>query len=209
MREWKCDHPRLTVWQQASDDILEWRSYAADLGRTLERLSAQNADVEIKDDGARIKELNFEGCGIHVGVGGAHGDNVCLADSLLQALAAKRICGDASKALLDGSPKARAQRSLLCIEAPRHLAHHADHNLHPCVRDDLGRVIAHADHDRALLEHAVHSQELVQFFLNHFRSSHQIEPRGVKIVVYTRFDSEVLDHLLLRTFLECLAIALT
>ncbi len=43
------------------------------------------------------------------------------------------------------------------------------------------------------LQHEIHSEEIVRFVLQHFRSAHSVEPRGMKIVVYTRFDGVELD----------------
>ena len=46
------------------------------------------------------------------------------------------------------------------------------------------------DHDNAFLEHDLHSEPLILFFLDLFQSTHSISPRGFKLVVYTRFDCE-------------------
>ena len=39
----------------------------------------------------------------------------------------------------------------------------------------------------------MHGEEIVLFFLQHFDSTHEVEPRGIRIIVYTRFDSDTVD----------------
>ena len=58
------------------------------------------------------------------------------------------------------------------------------------MRDHLASVVLgdDVDHDNAFLEHDVHSEALVFFFLEYFRSTHIVAPNGFKVVVYTRFD---------------------
>ena len=63
--------------------------------------------------------------------------------------------------------------------------------LHPRIRDGLGVEVLDddLDHENAYLEHDAHSEALVLFFLEYVQS-YSMGPRGFKLVVYTRFDSE-------------------
>ena len=74
--------------------------------------------------------------------------NACLADSLLQVLAAKHIL---PRSLLHNTSEARAQRSSACIDARQHLGHQADYRLHPRIRDHLGGEVTDdgVDHENA------------------------------------------------------------
>ena len=81
----------------------------------------------------------------------------------------------------------------------------ADYRLRPRWRDGDGVEVTDdgVDHDNAYLEHEIHSEAFALFFLEYFHSEYSIRPRGFKVVVYNRFDSEETDpHILAHTFEE-------
>ena len=128
--------------------------------------------------------MNASGSRRNIGVGLVHGSNACLADSLLQGLAAKGIL---NTALLDDT----SERSKACRAARQHLILHEDYRLRPLVRDHLASVVLDddVDHNNAFLEHDVHSEALVLFFFEYVQSTYSIAPKGFKVGVYTRFDA--------------------
>ena len=67
--------------------------------------------------------------------------------------------------------------------------------LHPVQRTAVGTIAdaTDAEHHAAYLQHDTQGETIVRFFLQYFRSSHSIEHRGMRIIVYTRFDSPILD----------------
>ena len=196
VRSWRDGHDYQTVWQQAAeaisicDDDGSISDCAQDIAKNIARLSLQNAPIVHVTDRAHRAQLNNSGSGRQIGAGLVHGSNACLADSLLQSLAAKGIL---DRNLLDNS----SERAKACREARQHLIQHEDYRLHPVVRDHLVSVILDddVDHNNAFLEHDVHSEALVLFFLEYFQSTYSIAPKGFKVVVFTRFDS-VRDPLL-------------
>ena len=66
--------------------------------------------------------------------------------------------------------------------------------MHPRWRDNHGVEVMDdgVEHDNACLEHEVHSEALVLFVLEFFQSEYSMRPRGFKLVVYSRFDSEAI-----------------
>ena len=206
VRTWKDGHEHLTVWQHAatviviSDDDELVNDLVSGTAQKLARLDLQNQSIDSNTDASRRLQLNAPGIGKKIGVGRVYDINACLADSLLQVLAAKRIL---PRSLLDSTTEARAQRSSACIDARQHLVHHADYRLHPRLRDHLGGEVTEvfADRENTYLEHHVHSEALVLFFLDYFQSTHIARPRGFKLVVYTRFDCAAIDpHAFAHTF---------
>ena len=85
------------------------------------------------------------------------------------------------------------------MKARELLVHHEDGRLWPRLHDHLGVEVLDddADHQNVFLDHDVHSEALVSFFLEYFHSTHDIGPNGFKVVACNRFDSAVLDPLLL------------
>ena len=196
MRGWRDGRTDLTVWEDAAgnidicDDDTYIHELVVDVAAKLANLTLNNVNVETITDARRRAQLDASGSGKKVGVGEVHFSNACLADSLLQTLAVKHIL---PRSLLEGTAAAKARRSQACIDARQHLVDHEDYTLHPRVRDDNGVVVDfHVDHDNAYLEHNTHSEALIMFFLDFFRPTHAIQPCGFKLVVYARFDSDVL-----------------
>ena len=67
--------------------------------------------------------------------------------------------------------------------------------MHPRARLDNNAVNSQAtdeEHDGAYLQHVLHAEFAVRFFLDYFSNSLPLEPRGMRVVVYTRWDSELL-----------------
>ena len=128
----------------------------------------------------RRNQLNASGTGKQIGLGRVYDENACLADSLLQVLAAKSIL---PKELLQDSPSDIQRRRLACSSARQSLLHHADYRLRPRWRDGDGVEVTDdgVDHDNAYLEHEVHSEALALFFLEYFQSEYSIRPRGFKV----------------------------
>ena len=146
----------------------------------------QNVDLQHKSDSVRRQEL--EGLGKRVGRGLVHGQNDCCSDSLLQLLA--------HYGYVLGDLKANAlARQHACSACRAHLNDSADDRLWPCVRTDTGEVANVSDelHARAYLQSDVHGEAVVRYFLQEFPSARALEPQGIKLVVYTRFDSAVHD----------------
>ena len=152
-----------------------------------------NVPVPEKSDAAREGELRA--AGKVIGDGELHGENDCCADSLLQLLAAH---GFVPAALLGNAGK--GMRKSLCVQCRQHLVEHADERLHPQILDASGaRAHAYqAEHNRAHLQHDLHAEAIVRFFLAHANANNTevtcpLSPRGVRIVVYTRYDSLLVD----------------
>ena len=66
-----------------------------------------------------------------------------------------------------------------------------DEALRPKQRTETGAVAdaLPSEHNRAYLQHDVHAEPVVRFFLRYFESERSIEPQGIRILVYTRWDS--------------------
>ena len=162
------------------------------------KIALDNVVIEAKSDSQRQHELRA--CGKTIGRGLVYSTNACLADSLLQLLA---LHGFVDQAFKGDTYASVVKRRELCARARRSLVEHENELLHPALRDRLGNVMVASDeeHDRAYLEHDRHGEALVRFFLQDCQSPRLIEPRGVRIVVYTRFDSPNNDpHALAVTF---------
>ena len=120
VRSWKDGHSHKTVWQQAAevisicDDDGTISEFAEDIAKKIARLSLQNAPIVHITDRAHRAQLNASGSGRKIGAGLVHGSNACLADSLLQGLAAKGIL---NRTLLDNT----SERAKACRAARQHL----------------------------------------------------------------------------------------
>ena len=115
VRSWKDGYSHKTVWQHAAevmdicDDDGTISEFAEDIAKKIARLSLQNAPIVHTTDRAHRAQLNASGSGRTIGAGLVHGSNACLADSLIQGLAAKGIL---NKTLLDNtSERAKACRA--------------------------------------------------------------------------------------------------
>ena len=92
-------------------------------------------------------------------------------------------------------PDATRARQAACAECRRHLVTHPNWDLRPVCRTDTGTIAnaTDAEHAQAYLQHDIHGEEIVRFFLQHVQSDYVVEPSGIRIIVYTRFDSVHLD----------------
>ena len=97
MRGWRDGRTDLTVWEDAAGniDICDDDTYIhetmLDVAAKLASLTLSNVNIEAITDARRRAQLNSSGSGRKIGVGEVHFSNACLADSLLQTLAAKNI----------------------------------------------------------------------------------------------------------------------
>ena len=170
------------------DDTLA--NLAVEAAALLAQGSLQDVIVHGRTDEARRRELISGGC--KLGVGFDYDSNGCLADSLLQTLAAKSLV---PTRLRSNTAKTKTERAEACAAAREHMNSQGE-ELCPILRDEVGRVLpdaADAEHEAAHLDHSTHSAELVRFFMSYFESTHDLAQRGVSIIVYTRFDTTELD----------------
>ena len=179
-------------WREAEsrlaecDDDESRNIVAAEYAQRLSRITSDNVRVVAKTDSARRRELRESGR--HIGVGVVHGHNECCADSLLQLLAVR---GFLPRDTAGDSRRARAIRKEACRRCRAYLVSHEDERLRPRERTHLGAIAdaTDAEHNRAYLQHDVHAEPVVRFFLRHFNAEGLLEPRGIRVVVYTRWDS--------------------
>ena len=117
-------------------------------------------------------------------------NNECLADSILQLLS---FHGFVSATLLE----CRAERRRACAQCRNHLVTHVNSQLHPIVRTANGcedRSASDDEHARAFLQHDNHAETIIRFFLAQpYATGRAMSPCGMKIRVYTRWDSPTLD----------------
>ena len=147
------------------------------------RLAVQNAAVVARSDEETLADL--EALGYERRHGEVWGDSQCLADSLLQLLQA---CGVLSRDISD------EERKEACAANRRHLNEHSDHALRPRRRcaftsADLG------EDPRAFLQHDVHEEPTVLFFLEWFaergKRTGDLPAGGITLTVFSRFDSAI------------------
>ena len=131
-------------------------------------IALANVTPQAKSDCARRNELHASGKVI--GEGLVFDENACLADSLLQLLAAH---GFLARDLCANTTMAKKRRKDACQQARLFLVNHADPSLRPLLRDALGNALnaEPEEHARAFLEHDRHAMALTDFFLDHFGSS--------------------------------------
>jgi len=85
-------------------------------------------------------------------------------------------------------------RNLACAACRQYLRQHADERLHPRQRTALGTIAeaSHSEHGRAFLQHDVHGEAIVRFFLETFPGARLVPAAGLLLRVYTRWDSPAL-----------------
>ena len=181
-------------WGQLLADVTQLRAQgaavfsAAVLERTstalrqFVRLAAQNeaAKVTWTSDEAALRRLRATDA-LFRGTGQVDGNNECCADSLLQLLMALSILP-----VLD-----IPQRREACAACRRHLVEHPDERLRPRRRDAFSGVDEGACAN-AFLQHDVHGEAVIRFFLEYFRDRvlRQVPAGGLRLLVHSRFDSE-------------------
>jgi len=111
--------------------------------------------------------------------------NQCLADSLLQLLQRQGILSNDISV---------AERIEACAENRRRLASHADPVLRPRVRDAATGADRGED-PYAYLQHDVHAEPTVLFFLEWFGAKgkvlRELPSGGIRVTVFSRFDSVI------------------
>ncbi len=122
-----------------------------------------------------------------MGVGWVHGNNECCADSLLQLLSRAGFVEGSLATDVSGRRKA-------CSACRAHLINHENEQLHPKQRTSTGAVasVSDAEHDAAFLQHDVHAEAIVRFFVEMFSGVRPLPVEGLHIGVFTRWDSPML-----------------
>ena len=152
--------------------------------RRFVRLADQNGEVPTLTEHQRLQQLASQR-GLERGRGEVYGRNDCLTDSLLQVLAHAQ--------LLPALP--REDRDVACEQNRAALQFHYNPALRPRQRDaatgaDLGEC------STAFLQHDVHADEIVRFFLDYVHAAlpRAWPPEGVRLNVFSRLDSERIPH---------------
>jgi hypothetical protein len=111
--------------------------------------------------------------------------NQCLADSLLQLLQRQGVL---SSGISD------AERIEACAENRRRLVSHVDHVLRP-RRRCAATGVDQGEDPFAYLQHDVHAEPTVWFFLEWFRAKgkvlRELPAGGIRVTVFSRFDSAI------------------
>jgi hypothetical protein len=182
--EWRGWSTSRAMLQNSADDRYS-ESVALERVQDVARISLQNVEVRCKSDAERRRELEAQGKIVELGL--VHNNNECCADSLLQLLAQSSFVS----AHLFHDVSARRRACQLCRA---HLVHHVNPQLHPQQRTSTGAIAdaSDAEHDAAYLQHGVHAEEIVDFFVRSFPGASSVPPEGVKLQVFTRWDSPTL-----------------
>ena len=147
------------------------------------RLAVQQAVVVYPSDDETLRDL--QRVGFRKGDGMVWGDSQCLADSLLQLL---QEYGVLSRAISE------KERKAACAENRRRLNEHRDPALRPRKRCAFTGVDKGED-PRAYLQHDVHAEPTVEFFLEWFceagKRTGELPAGGITLTVFARFDSVI------------------
>ena len=152
--------------------------------RGFVRIAVDNRAMPVCSDEDRIEQLRVRGWEKKFGL--TFGQNNCLADSLLQLLVR---CGVLSSEITE------VQREEACA-ANRSSLQRSDPalGLRPRQRDAFTGE-DHGEDDRAYLQHDVHAAPTVRFLIAWFRDRGQalrgLPASGIRLIVMSRFDSEV------------------
>ncbi len=150
--------------------------------RRFLRLAVANRNVTVLSDQARQAELRTV---FHLvrGQGRVYGRSDCLADSLLQLLAAKDFLPTFTVSARNEA--CRRNRMALCT--------HANADLRPKLRDPNTNAVLSED-GGAFLQHDIHAEATVQFFMRHFAAKvlRALPECGLRVRVFTRMDSETI-----------------
>ena len=158
---------------------------ASEYVQRFARLVMQNVHIEGKSDAVRRAEL--EGEGRIIGHGFVHANNECCADSLLQLLALR---GYVVPQLATNIKKRRDA----CRACRAFLNAHEDPKVWPRVRTATGEIadVAEEHHRSAFLQHDLHAELVVRYFMEHHGNGASLEPCGLRLTVFTRWDSVAL-----------------
>ena len=180
-------------WTELVDDVTAMRAAGEDTMsvvildriaaalRRFVRLVLQNNEAAVvwRSDAEATRSLRQEQ-GLYKGYGLIHGNNECCADSLLQHLRAQEF-------LL---PLSTDERQEACKANRTHLVSHPDARLRPRRRDAFSGMDLGVD-PGAFLQHDLHAEPILKFFMEFFHSRLQraVPAGGIRIVVHSRFDS--------------------
>ena len=119
-------------------------------------------------------------------VGDSFGMN-CLADSLLQCLSFHNMIDATQEDISDVHWRRR-----LCAAARELLCQQSDDWLRPRQKDEHNgiRTVAQDEHDKAFLEHQRHAKVIVMYFLDNFGKTKVQQTRGIRLLVFSRFDDD-------------------
>ena len=123
-----------------------------------------------------------------IGKGLVYNSNACLIDSLLQ-------CSCALSFIDPSILHDVASRQEACIACRKHMVRHPDESLRPRMRLNNNEIadVSDYEHGRAFLQSDLHSEPVIRFLMDYYRFIASIEPNGIKILVYTRFDCEAIS----------------
>ena len=99
-------------------------------------------------------------------------------------------------AIFESEAATRKWRRDACVAVRAFLCSHPDASLHPVQRDHTNSVVNSAspeEHALAFLEHHRHAVAIINFFLTYTGPRKDEAKRGFRVVVYTRFDGDVVD----------------
>ena len=136
-------------------------------------------------DDKRKKEL-CNSRDMEMRVGDSFGMN-CLADSLLQCLSFHNMIDATQEDISDVHWRRR-----LCAAARELLCQQSDDWLRPRQKDEHNgiRTVAQDEHDKAFLEHQRHAKVIVMYFLDNFGKTKVQQTRGIRLLVFSRFDDD-------------------
>ena len=154
------------------------------------RLAVQNSHAEARSDADALAELQSRG--LERGRGEIFSDsegrplNQCMPDSMLQLLMRHGFLR---------SDISRLERDAACAENRRRLAE-GPVELRPTERCPFTGARVPGESPRAFLQHDVHAEPTVRFFMSWFAERGQqvreLPTAGIQLVVRSRFDSETL-----------------
>ena len=180
----------LDLWTDARkeladiDDDEEKTNAASRYVQRFFRICLENEPAALKSDSQRTKELK-DMHGRVFGRGLMHGRNDCCIDSLLQLMMFYKLVPD-----IKGKARDKA-----CERCRHFLVEHPDPQKRPRMREKGGSVDTKAtdeDHRQAFLQLDLHGEAIVRFFLRDLNSPQALEPRGVRLVEYVRWESATL-----------------
>ena len=186
--EWKCQAEYLED-DNRDDDVDQ--EYAAECVMDLSRRTLQDIQIDAATDMTRRDELHR--AGRRIGQGHSCGRlNASLPDSILQLLSFHNLVP--TELQTDAQ-----QRQQACDRCRTYMMDaEARPELCPRLRDDVGQPIICAndeEHDYGQLDYLIHGEAIVRFFLEHFDAPRPVNARSVRIIVYTRIDSEEFNPL--------------
>ena len=157
--------PDITVEEHVESARIAVAAYV----RRFMHIVGEQLDIPcVSDIEAKRRYANL---GYILGVGHLHGENDCLADSLLQCLGVEGVLP--MRLVGRGGVGERAEACRACRQ---HLANHAEPRVRPATRN-------------AFLEEYLHGPYIVKFFLVLYENEALSKPREIIVVTHSRFDA--------------------